>query len=105
MKLGLYITTLTEQSKKRSHGLFSKIFRTSLLILILGSTSAINECGFSEVFLGVTVLRNSEKSQIHNSIQVVENWFEALLLGKHFVKMLGYNTFEVTRVIAFLLKH
>lgn len=40
MKLGLYITTLTKQSKKRSHGLFSKIFRTSLLILILGSTSA-----------------------------------------------------------------
>ena len=41
IKLGYMITTLNDKAKKkRSHGLFSKIVRITLLILFLGSVSA-----------------------------------------------------------------
>ena len=41
IKLGYIITTLNDKAKKnRSHGLFSKIVRMTLLILFLGSVWA-----------------------------------------------------------------
>ena len=41
IKLGYMITTLNDKAKKkRSHGLFSKIVRITLLILFSGSVSA-----------------------------------------------------------------
>ena len=52
----------------------------------------------------VTVLKNSEKSQMHSSFQVNEAGLEVLALGRHFVKVLGYVTSQTTRVVASVLK-